>query len=88
MRTDIFKHVSRDELIKWTMDTVAIPSYSGLPNQEAEVSAYIKNVFDNEDIPCTIRPLKNGRCNVYATLKGSGGGKSLMFNGHMDTVAA
>ncbi|MBR4862687.1 MAG: ArgE/DapE family deacylase [Firmicutes bacterium] len=88
MRTDIFKYVSRDELIKWTMDMVAIPSYSGLPNQEAEVAAYIKNVFDNEDIPCTIRPLKNGRCNVYATLKGSGGGKSLMYNGHMDTVPA
>ena len=88
MRTDIFKYVSRDELVKWTMDMVAIPSYSGLPNQEAEVAAYIKNVFDKEDIPCTIRPLKNGRCNVYATLKGSGGGKSLMFNGHMDTVPA
>ena len=88
MRTDIFKYVSRDELVKWTMDMVAIPSYSGLPNQEAEVAAYIKNVFDKEHIPCTIRPLKNGRCNVYATLKGSGGGKSLMFNGHMDTVPA
>ena len=88
MRSDIFQHVSTDELVKWTMDMVAIPSYSGLPNQEAEVAAYIKNVFDKEGIPCTIRPLQNGRCNVYATLKGSGGGKSLLFNGHMDTVPA
>ena len=88
MRSDIFQHVSTDELVKWTMDMVAIPSCSGLPNQEAEVAAYIKNVFDKEGIPCTIRPLQNGRCNVYATMKGSGGGKSLLFNGHMDTVPA
>jgi len=27
-----------------------------------------------------------GRLNVVATLKGSGGGASLMLNGHMDTV--
>lgn len=88
MRTEIFKHVTKEEIVKWTMDMVSIPSYSGLANQEAEVAAYIKNIFDREGIPCTIRPLKNGRCNVYATLQGSGGGKSLMFNGHMDTVPA
>ena len=39
MRNDIFQHVSTDELVKWTMEMVAIPSYSGLPNQEAEVAA-------------------------------------------------
>ena len=28
----------------------------------------------------------NGRCNVVARLKGTGGGKSLIFNSHMDTI--
>ena len=88
MGKNIFEYVSIDEIVKWTMDMVAIPSYSGLANQEAEVAAYIKSVFDKEEIPCRIAPLKNGRCNVIATLEGSGGGKSLMLNGHMDTVPA
>ncbi|WP_045390891.1 M20 family metallopeptidase [Falsirhodobacter sp. alg1] len=28
---------------------------------------------------------EKGRCNAIGTLKGTGGGKSLMFNGHLDT---
>ena len=28
----------------------------------------------------------DGRCNVVARLKGTGGGKSLIFNSHMDTI--
>jgi len=32
------------------------------------------------------QPVANGRSNVIAILKGSGGGRSLMLNGHMDTV--
>ena len=79
-------YVTKEELVKWTVDTVAIPSCPGTPNQEANVGAYLKAVFDCEGIPCQINPLQDGRCNVIATLKGTGGGRSLMFNGHMDTV--
>ena len=32
--------------------------------------------------------VETGRPNVVGVLKGSGGGKSLMFNGHIDTVGA
>ena len=88
MSRQISEYVRPDEILKWMTDLVSIPSYSGLANQEAEVGAYIKGVFDREGIECRIAPLRDGRCNVYATLRGTGGGKSLMFNGHMDTVPA
>lgn len=78
--------VSQAELIRWTTEAVAIPSCPGTPNQEAAVGAYLKGVFDAEGIPCRIDPLPDGRCNVIAVLKGTGGGRSLMLNGHMDTV--
>lgn len=78
--------VSMEEITTWTMDMVRIPSYPGIAEQEMAVAKYIKNVFDKEDIPCGIQDLPNGRANVIATLKGNGGGRTLLFNGHMDTV--
>lgn len=88
MKRPIHECVSRKELLRWTGDLVAIPSYSGLPEQETAVGAYLKGMFDREGIDCRIVPLRDGRCNVVATLPGAGGGKSLMLNGHMDTVPA
>ena len=88
MNDTAYKHVTSEELIRWTLDMVSIPSYCGLPEQEARVAGYIKSVFDKEGIECEIAMLRDGRCNLYAYLRGTGGGRSLMFNGHMDTVPA
>ncbi len=88
MKRPIHEYVSREELLRWTTDLVSIPSYSGQPKQEAGVGAYLKGVFDREGIDCAVLPLREGRCNVVATLPGTGGGRSLMLNGHMDTVPA
>ncbi len=78
--------VSRDEIEKWTSDMVKIPSYPGIPGQEMGVAKYIKSVFDSEGIECHIDELEDGRANVIAVIKGTGKGRSLMLNGHMDTV--
>lgn len=78
--------VSLAQLTRWTEDMVAIPSYPGIPAQERAVADYIKAVFDAEGIPCRVEPLPDGRANVIAVLKGTGGGRTLLFNGHMDTV--
>lgn len=80
--------VTPGELLDWTMDMVSIPSYSGLPQQEAEMGRYIQGVLEREGIACQLIPLRDGRCNVIARLPGAGGGRSLMLNGHMDTVPA
>lgn len=78
--------VTQHEIETWTANMVRIPSYPGIPCQEMAVAEYIKEVFDAEGIDCHIDPLEDGRANVVAVLKGTGGGRSLMFNGHMDTV--
>ncbi len=78
--------VSEAELTGWVKELVSIPSYPGVPAQEAGVAAYIKSVFDAEEIESWLDPLENGRANVFGRLKGTGGGRTLMFNGHLDTV--
>lgn len=78
--------VSEQEITKWTMDMVSLPSYPGVARQEHAVAEYIRGVFAAEGIPCRIDELPQGRANAVAELKGSGGGRRLLFNGHMDTV--
>lgn len=69
-------------------EMIKIPSYSFMKDQEKEIAYYIKDFFDREDIPCEVTEIEEGRFNVTAVLKGSGGGRSLMLTGHMDTVPA
>ncbi len=78
--------VSDQELTEWTSDMVRIPSYAGIPGREAAVAAYIRDVFRREGVESWIDPLEDGRANVYGLLGGTAGGKSLMLNGHTDTV--
>lgn len=78
--------VSSDELLRHTMELVRLPSYFGLPNQEQRVSEYLAALFAAEGIEHEIIALGGGRYNIAARLNGIGGGKTLMLNGHMDTV--
>lgn len=78
--------VREEELVEMLMEMIRIPSYAGIENQETTVAKYIKSVFDREEIECRVEEVEAGRCNVIAVLKGHGGGKSLLLNGHTDTV--
>ena len=72
-------------------DLVLIPSVNpdlvpGAPG-EAEVAAYIADTLRGWGLEVAVREAAAGRPNVIATLAGSGGGRTLLFNGHMDTVS-
>lgn len=87
MKETVWNFIGVDELVGMTSDLVRCPSYDGVPNQETETAKHIKALFDAEDIPCKLDEVRDGRCNAYAVLKGTGGGKTLMLSGHMDTVS-
>jgi len=53
---------------------------------EVHIGEYIAEELTTLGLSPHIHKLKPKRCNVVAILKGSGGGRSLMFNAHMDTV--
>lgn len=82
---------SADELIKLLQDLVRIPSVnpklSGLePGGEAAVQDFLTPILAG--IGCELdrwEPLP-GRPNLVGTIKGSGGGRSLGVNGHIDVV--
>lgn len=76
------------ELFKLAADLVKIPSYSFLYDSEKAIAEYIYNIFMKEGIESEIIEVIDGRPNVYAVIRGSGKGKSLMLSGHLDTVPA
>jgi acetylornithine deacetylase/succinyl-diaminopimelate desuccinylase family protein len=75
----------RNDIIEYTRDMVRIPSENP-PGDETEVSDYVSELlaslgFDLEQVES-----KPNRVNTLGVLKGTGGGKTLLWNGHYDTV--
>lgn len=80
--------IDRNELWQLASALVKIPSCSSLNGSEKVMAEYIYRIFQKEGIQAELVEVCEGRPNVYAVLKGSGGGKSLMLTGHLDTVPA
>ena len=61
-------------------------SYSGEPG-EAELARFMVERMQDLGLAAELQPVEDGRFNAIGTLAGSGGdgGRSLLFNGHMDT---
>ena len=83
------QHIDQDEILKITIDMVRMESHYKIQQQEKEVAEYIKAYFDAIGIPAEVIVVEENRhYNVVATLDSGKPGKTLMLNGHMDTVLA
>ena len=54
---------------------------------ECEIADYLAAWFAHRDIECHRLESVAGRPSIVGVLRGTGGGQSLMFNGHIDTVS-
>ncbi|XDG02422.1 hypothetical protein ABKA04_002037 [Annulohypoxylon sp. FPYF3050] len=88
---DIPLDVSVDDPVALTQTLVRInsasPSLGSIPGPgETNIARYIAAWLEHRDIETHwIEPTK-GRPSIVGVVRGSGGGQSLMFNGHIDTV--
>jgi acetylornithine deacetylase len=53
---------------------------------ESEIGAYVADALNQIGLSVQTYEIKPGRVNVVGTLRGRGGGRSLLLNAHMDTV--
>lgn len=79
-----------DELEKLLSDLVSINSINpdlvpGSPG-EAEIAHYIADWLKSADLEVELVESVSGRPSVVGIARGAGGGKTLLLNGHMDTV--
>lgn len=82
----IANYISEREITELLAELVSFPSHDGIENQETAVARYIYDFFVREGFEAELIPVVDGRCNVIATMKGTGGGRTLLFTGHTDTV--
>ncbi len=80
--------IAKADVEKLVKDLVRIPSHSEAPGKEAEVAEFLHSYLESRGIESKQRMVEKGRPNVIAVAKGAGDGKSLMLNGHTDTVPA
>ncbi|MDX1486049.1 MAG: M20/M25/M40 family metallo-hydrolase [Alphaproteobacteria bacterium] len=81
-KKEILKHITRDELAGLTKELVDIPSPTG---HEREIGTFILDWFKDRGLKPIAQEISADRINAVGILEGSGGGTSLMINGHMDT---
>ena len=74
--------IDRDRLVRLVMDLTNIPSPTGF---EGDMARAVHEVLQSAGFDATLQPIGDERYNAIGRLQGQGGGKSLMFNGHLDT---
>ena len=84
--TEIIELINEEELIKILKSLIRVPGHINYQNQEKEISNLTANILKEEKIETYMQEVAPDRLNVIGKIKGSGNGKSLALNGHLDTV--
>jgi acetylornithine deacetylase len=73
--------IRREDLIDIGSKLVSFPSFKG---EETPLTRYLAEWLGDRGYTIELDEVEPGRLQLVAMLKGSGGGKSLMLNGHLD----
>jgi acetylornithine deacetylase len=74
--------VDRDRLVETASRLVNVPSFTG---DEEPAARLMVELFESLGLQVQWQQVEEGRANALGIWPGAGGGKSLMFNGHLDT---
>ena len=74
--------IDRDRLVDTASRMVGVHSFTG---DEEGMARLMVELYEEMGLHVQWQQVEDGRANALGTWAGAGGGKSLMFNGHMDT---
>ena len=77
----VLRQIKTEQTVKLASDLISIPSFK---TEEQKVARFLARFFQRRGYEVDLQEVEPGRYQTIATLKGSGGGKSLMLNGHID----
>ena len=81
------QQIKKSEIESLVKRLVSTPSHCETPARESEVAELLNEFLVDEGVRSRLRKVEKNRSNVVAVIKGTTGrGKSLMLNGHTDTV--
>lgn len=76
------EQINRERLVDLVVQLVNVPSPTGY---EGDMARALHEVLQGANFRSTLQPIGDERYNAIGLFEGQGGGKSLMFNGHLDT---
>jgi len=77
----VLARVDAGELVDLASTLIRIPSFK---TEETPVARFLDDFFRARGYAVDLQEVEPGRLQTIATLRGSGGGASLMLNGHTD----
>jgi len=80
----ILAHVDQAAMVALASALICIPSFK---TEETPVARFLADFFHPRGYQVDLQEIEPGRFQTIATLKGTGGGMSLMLNGHIDINA-
>jgi len=82
---DILEHIDREAIARDLLDFVSVPSVTG---DEGPACQFLADLLRREGFSPILDEAAPGRSNIYVHCEGAAptGGRSLLFNGHIDTV--
>lgn len=83
----ILQHVDEDACLARLAEMVQHKSYTETEGERA-LSDRMHEIMQGLGLQSELQPVEGQRVNAIGTLKGTGGGSSLLFNGHLDTNPA
>ena len=84
LQKQVLSHLDEDYCLDLLSQMVQHKSYSQT-EEEKTLARWTANKLEDLGLATELTPVLDDRINVVATLKGTGNGKSLLFNGHLDT---
>ncbi|MFX0092846.1 MAG: ArgE/DapE family deacylase [Candidatus Hodarchaeota archaeon] len=83
--------VDEEELLELLQELIKInsvnPSLASRGDGELKIAQYIGKYLEKMNLEVKYQKIDSNRANVIGLLKGVGGGRSIMLNGHVDTVS-
>ncbi len=76
----ILAEIEEKEIVTMCCDVINIPSPTG---EELPMAHYMQYALQQLGLKVTWQEVEEGRANVVGRWLGTGGGKNLMFNGHL-----
>lgn len=78
--------LNSSDVVKLTQELIRIPSHKYTENREAAAAEFIYKYCSEHGLEAEYQEVEGPRRNVLVRLRGKGTGKTLLFNGHIDTV--
>jgi acetylornithine deacetylase len=81
LRTQVLARIDDDEAVRLASDLIRIPSFT---TEETPCAEWLAGYLDDQGLAVTLQEIEPGRRQTIARRPGTGGGRSIMLNGHID----